>query len=112
MKSEALPVAIAAGDGDADVIDVDADWCSHAPADFSQSIQLVLQEVASPPHNVASDVSVSPTASVAIAVASCSLPPPSTTNLPLSKLQSAWVGCVLPVMSLGSLLKRMPFLIT
>ena len=93
VKAEPLPALGFASNRDTEVINVDEDWSARVPSDFSRSIQSVLNQVASPPHNVEPSMAVITDATNTVVQRTVS---PTTSELPMSKLQSAWISCGRP----------------
>ena len=77
------------------VIDVDSDWASRSPMDYSASMKLALPEIESPPNELATDCNV---ASESTKVAACAIIRRSTSReLPIGSLRSDWITSSKPL---------------
>ena len=86
-----------AGPSSTVVIDVDADWSSKSPLDFSSRLQSVLSGVESPPNELAEASIPKPSSpEVMFAAVSATRTPPAT-ELPIASLRSDWMTFVRPV---------------
>ena len=94
VKTEAKPVsATPAGD----VVDIDADWSSDVPMDFSRSIASALDRVASPPNELTTEIiDLDPEPIPAEAASSAIRLGPPATEIAMSKLRPLWSSCNRP----------------
>ena len=95
VKSEAVPVSAAITEK---VVDLDADWSSTVPPDFSKSIESVLSRVASPPNNLSPDIiELDSELESSAGAAFTSHPATSETKLSMVDLRSVWYTCERPI---------------
>ena len=95
VKSEAIPVSAATTEK---VVDLDADWSSTVPPDFSKSIESVLSRVASPPNDLSPDI-IELDSELESSAGAAFTPHPATseTKLSMVDLQSVWSTCERPI---------------